>query len=82
MFTGIIEATGIVQEIRTEGSNRRISIEAPFANELKPDQSVAHNGVCLTVEKITGKAYEVVAIEETLHRSNLGRFKEKDIVNL
>ncbi len=82
MFTGIIESTGKVIGISKEGSNIRFSIECPFTQELKVDQSVAHNGVCLTVTAIKGKIYEVVAIAETLLRSNFSALKVGDTVNL
>jgi riboflavin synthase len=82
MFTGIIEALGTVREIRSEGKNRHFAIESPFANELKVDQSVSHNGVCLTVTRIEGSIHWVTAIDETLQKSNLGKLREKDRVNL
>ena len=82
MFTGIIENTGKIASFSKEGSNVRIRIECPFTDELKIDQSVAHNGICLTVVAISGKAYEVVAIEETLKRTNLGLITTGDIINL
>ena len=82
MFTGIIEAMGRVEEIRPDGSNVHIALSAPFKDELKVDQSVAHNGVCLTVTKILAAAYEVTAIDETLKRSNLGKLCPGDHVNL
>src|SRR5436190_5946725 len=82
MFTGIIETMGLIKEISNQGSNRRFTVQASFIAELKVDQSVSHNGVCLTVEKISGPGYEVVAIEETLRRSNLGDLKAGDRINL
>jgi len=82
MFTGIIEALGKVAAIAPENSNVRLTIEASFANELKADESVAHNGVCLTVVKVNKGSYEVVCIDETLKRSNLGKLKSGDAVNL
>jgi riboflavin synthase len=82
MFTGIVEALGTVTELRTEGSNLRISLSAPFVSELKIDQSVSHNGVCLTVVDIEKDVYEVVAVEETLKRSNLGKLSVGSLVNL
>lgn len=82
MFTGIIEKLGRVEEIKKEGSNLRFSISSPFTSELKVDQSVAHNGVCLTVESIKGKSYEVVAVDETLRKTNLKHLKVGDAVNL
>jgi len=82
MFSGIIEAQGKVTALRREQSNLHLSLEAPFTSELKIDQSVAHNGVCLTVVEISGKQYTVTAIAETLQKTNLGAVKEGDLVNL
>jgi riboflavin synthase len=82
MFTGIVEDTGKLVARNNEGSNVRLTIEVPFAHELKVDESVAHNGVCLTVEKVNATSYEVVCIDETLKRSNLGHLKPGDLVNL
>src|SRR5690606_22082460 len=82
MFTGIIEELGEVTHLKRSGSNLDITIKAEFAPELKIDQSVAHNGVCLTVVKIDGLNYTVTAISETLKKSNLGVLKMGDKVNL
>ena len=82
MFSGIVECVGIVHEIRAENSNLHFILLAPFAEELKIDQSVAHNGVCLTVVEIYAGSYRVTAIEETLTRTNLGKWKVGDKVNL
>lgn len=82
MFTGIIEEVAKVKEIITEGSNLRIVVSSTLSTELKVDQSVAHNGVCLTVEKINGEDYEVVAVKETLEVSNLAKVKEGDLMNI
>ncbi len=82
MFTGIIEGLGKIISAEKESANVRLRIACPFANELKVDQSVSHNGVCLTVEKIFADSYEVVAIEETLNRSNLGKLLPGDFVNM
>lgn len=82
MFSGIIETLGKVIALKKEGSNLHLSIEAPFAKKLKVDQSVSHNGVCLTVTDIKKKHYTVTAIKETLQRTNLGRLKKGDAVNL
>ncbi len=82
MFSGIVQATAIVKAIREEGSNRHFTLECPFAHELHIDQSVAHNGVCLTVVEVEGDRYTVTAIHETLIKSNLGLLKEGDLVNL
>ncbi|ALJ00563.1 riboflavin synthase [Rufibacter tibetensis] len=82
MFTGIIEAQAEVVAIKDEQSNRHFTLTCPFTQELKIDQSVAHNGVCLTVIDIEKERYTVTAISETLSRTNLGKLKEGDKVNL
>ena len=82
MFTGIIESLGEVQQLEKEGGNLHISIKSGITDELKIDQSVAHNGVCLTVVAIEGPVYTVTAIEETLQKSNLGELTVGDKVNL
>lgn len=82
MFTGIVEALGVVAQIKKESSNLRIIINAPFTSELKIDQSISHNGVCLTVVAINGDKYDVVAVDETLGKTNLGKLKVGDLVNL
>src|ERR1700752_379560 len=82
MFTGIIEALAKVEAIEKEGTNVHFTFSCPFTHELKIDQSVAHNGVCLTVVKITGNTYTLTAIEETLQKTNLGHLKVGDVVNL
>lgn len=82
MFTGIIESIGTVKETIQEGSNLRLIIESNLLKELKVDQSVAHNGVCLTVEKINGDSYEVVAVEETLKKTNLSALERGELVNI
>lgn len=82
MFTGIIETLGTVTGIRSEGTNKHFNLTAPFTNELKIDQSVAHNGVCLTVVAIENDTYTVTAIDETLQKTSLNDLKEGDIVNL
>jgi riboflavin synthase len=82
MFTGIVEATGKILSLKEDGGNVRLSISAPFISELKVDQSIAHNGVCLTVTEIDDSHYSVTAIAETLRRSNLGKLKTGDRVNL
>ena len=81
MFTGIIETMGKVVGIQAEG-NTTFRIESAFGPELKIDQSVSHNGVCLTVVQVSGNIHEVVAIDETLQKSNLGSLKLNDHVNL
>ena len=82
MCTGIIECEGTVNEIVPEGSNIDFWIESDIAHELKVDQSVAHNGVCLTVVQISGKCYRVTAVAETLAKTNLGKWQEEEVVNI
>jgi len=82
MFTGIIESLGIVKSIVQEGENFHITIESNFTSELKIDQSIAHNGVCLTTVNINGNEYTVTAIKETLDKSNFRHLKVGDIINL
>ncbi len=82
MFTGIIEAVGSVVSIVKEGTNRNFLFESQIGDELKVDQSVSHNGVCLTVTKVNGKQHWVTAIDETLQKSNLGMLQAGYIVNL
>ena len=82
MFSGIVEATAEVVGIREEGGNKHFTLECPFTGELKIDQSVSHNGVCLTVVEIDALRYTVTAIAETLLKSNLGLLREGDLVNV
>ena len=82
MFTGIIETLGKVQDIKNENTNVHISVQSVITNELKIDQSVAHNGVCLTVIAITNDVYTVTAIDETIKKTNLGFWKIGDSLNL
>ncbi|MBD5240140.1 MAG: riboflavin synthase [Bacteroidales bacterium] len=83
MFSGIVEEAARVAAVKSEGGNRELTIECSFASELKVDQSVAHNGVCLTVTSLPDdRHYTVTAIEETLRRSNLGLLNPGDQVNL
>ncbi len=83
MFSGIVEEAAEVVALREEGSNLHITMRCSFADELTIDQSVAHNGVCLTVVALPGDGtYTVTAIRETLDRSNLGDLKPGDLVNL
>ena len=82
MFTGIIESLGQTKKIIHEGENLHLSLSCDFTEELKIDQSVAHNGVCLTVVDIKDKEYRVTAIKETLDKSNLKDLKTDDSVNL
>jgi riboflavin synthase len=82
MFTGIIETLGIVKDIVKEKENLHLTITSSITNELKIDQSVAHNGVCLTVVGIENDNYTVTAIKETIDKTNVGDCKINDIVNL
>lgn len=82
MFTGIIETTGVVRNIRSEGSNLYFTFFSSITSELRIDQSVSHNGVCLTVVDIQKDLYVVTAVDETLRRSALGVLKVGDTVNL
>ena len=82
MFSGIIERTGTVVVIRSEQENKHFTLRADFCRELKIDQSIAHNGVCLTVVDIADDTYTVTAMRETLIKSNLGALREGDLVNL
>ncbi len=83
MFSGIVEEAAVVKSLRREGGNLHITLQCSFADELHVDQSVAHNGVCLTVVAIHGDgSYTVTAIEETLRRSNLGLLEVGDRVNV
>lgn len=82
MFTGIIEQIGLVKKIEREQSNIHYTIEAPFTNELKVDQSVAHNGVCLTVVSLENSSYVVTAIQETLDKTSLENWAVGTKVNL
>ncbi len=82
MFTGIIEILGTVQNIRKEGDNIHFTIASNISNELKIDQSVAHNGVCLTVVKLDENTHTVTAIDETLQKTNLGHLTVGAKVNL
>ena len=82
MFTGIIETLGRVEKIEKDRENINFTIQTNITHELKIDQSVAHNGVCLTVVAISGKNYVVTAIKETLDKTNLGLLSETDLVNI
>lgn len=82
MFTGIIESVGFVKNLKQEKENLHITIESNFTSELKIDQSIAHNGVCLTIVNLHGKEYTVTAIKETLDKSNLKFVDIGDEINL
>ena len=82
MFTGIIETLGTIQEIQKEKENIHITVESSITAELQIDQSVAHNGVCLTVVALKDNSYTITAIGETIKKTNLGNWKVGDSVNL
>lgn len=82
MFTGIIETVGKVLKVESEAANRHIVVSSDISDALKVDQSVSHNGVCLTVTRVEGGAHWVTAIDETLKRSALGSLVEGNLVNL
>ena len=82
MFTGIIEDLGVVESLEREATNLHLTIQSRLASELKIDQSVSHNGVCLTVVKRNASSYTVTAIKETLDKTNLNTLTEGVIVNL
>ncbi|MBP9925945.1 MAG: riboflavin synthase [Cyclobacteriaceae bacterium] len=82
MFTGIIEARGTVMEVRQDHSNKRFCIESTISPELKIDQSISHDGVCLTVTEVGRDTHWVTAIDETLKKSTLGLLKQGDVINL
>jgi len=82
MFTGIIESLGIIEEIEKENDNLNITLYTKIASELKIDQSLAHNGICLTVVAISNNFYTVTAIQETINKTAIGQWKKGDVVNL
>jgi len=82
MFTGIIEDLGVIKTLKKELENLHITVKSELASELKIDQSVAHNGVCLTVVDLKNDSYTVTAIQETLDKTNLGNLSPNDYVNL
>jgi len=82
MFTGIIRETGIIQEISRNKTNKIFWIESNIAPQLQIDESVCHNGVCLTIEDINDNRYRVTAIQETLGKTNISAWKQGDIINL
>lgn len=82
MFTGIIESLGRVKAVESEGTNRHFCVESPISAALKVDQSVSHNGVCLTVTRVEGTCHWVTAIQETLLKSDLGDWVAGTRVNL
>jgi len=82
MFTGIIESLGIIEEIEKENDNLNITLFSKITDELKIDQSLAHNGICLTVVKINNDFYTVTAIKETIDKTTIGSWKKGDLINL
>lgn len=82
MFTGIVETQGVIKKIKTKGSNTSFWIKSPVSSKLKIDQSVCHNGVCLTIENIKGNSHQVTAIEETIQKTTLGKWQLGEIINL
>jgi riboflavin synthase len=82
MFTGIIETTGAINEVIINGSNRSFWVSSPISDQLRIDQSVSHNGVCLTVEEVDGGRHRVTAIDETLQKTAIGDWKAGQPVNL
>jgi riboflavin synthase len=82
MFTGIVETMGTVLSVKQEGTNKHFEIESPIGKELHEDQSVSHNGVCLTITKVEEHTHWVTAVDETLKRSNLGLLDQGDEINL
>ena len=82
MFTGIVETQGLIKKIIEKGTNKIFWIKSPISSKLKPDQSVAHDGVCLTIEEIKGSRYRVTAIAETLSKTSMGEWQEGSTVNL
>ena len=82
MFSGIIEVLGEIVGIQKEQSNLHLTVKSPFTHELKIDQSVAHNGVCLTVVGIQNDTYTVTAIDETIKKTNIGLLNKGDVINL
>lgn len=82
MFTGIIESLGKIERIVADQTNRHFCISSPISHELKVDQSISHNGVCLTVTKVEGSKHWVTAVDETLKKTTLGNWSEGNLVNL
>jgi riboflavin synthase len=82
MFTGIIEDLGKITQLKQDQDNLQLTIKCNFCSELKIDQSIAHNGICLTVTNINGDVYTITAIKETLNKTNLGVMKIGDEINL
>ena len=82
MFTGIIEELGVIKKISIEGTNRTFHIQSTLTSQLKVDESLSHNGICLTIEEISGEIYKVTAVKETLTKTNSLLWKEGELINL
>ena len=82
MFTGIVETIGIIKDIQKDQENLHLTIESKITNELKIDQSVAHNGICLTVVAVKENQYTITAIKETIEKTTIENWKKNDLVNL
>lgn len=82
MFTGIVETQGIIKKIIENGTNKTFWIKSPISSKLKPDQSVAHDGACLTIEEVKGNQHRVTAISETLSKTTLGDWQKGTQINL
>jgi riboflavin synthase len=82
MFTGIIETLGTIEDVKSTGTNKTFWISSSLSPEFKVDQSISHNGVCLTVEEVQGNRHRVTAIAETLQKSNLGHWETGGLVNI
>lgn len=82
MFTGIIEAEAVVKKVIINGTNKTFWLQSPISSELKIDQSVSHNGICLTVEEIADGRHRVTAIAETLQKTNAGSWEQGNLINL
>lgn len=82
MFTGIIESVGTITLVQHEGTNKQFWIASPLSAGFRPDQSIAHNGVCLTVEAVNNDTHRVTAVQETLQKTNIGEWKTGDYINL
>jgi len=82
MFTGIIETQGIIKKVTQKGANKVFWIKSPISQKLKPDQSLAHDGVCLTIEEVKQNRHRVTAISETLDKTGIGNWQEGSVINL
>ncbi|HEU5167118.1 MAG TPA: riboflavin synthase [Chitinophagaceae bacterium] len=82
MFTGIVETQGVIKKVIEKGTNKTFWVKSPISSKLKPDQSVAHDGACLTVEEVKGNRHRITAIAETLSKTTLGDWQEDSTINL